>query len=321
MESNEYVISPEQKGRRLDIFLSLTAKLDLSRSQIKKLIEESDITVNGRPAEPSYKVKTDDRIRVAVPPPKEATVKPQEIRLDIVYEDDDIIVVNKPRGMVTHPAPGNHSGTLVNALLSHCGHLASLGAPLRPGIVHRLDKDTSGLIVAAKTDAAYRSLVKQLKERTAEKTYVALVHGVIKQDEGAIEAPIGRHPVNRQKMAVLGNPNIEIRNSKESGQNSKKGKEALTTYKVLKRFEKYTLMEVKIKTGRTHQIRVHFNHLGHPLVGDPTYGGQKDEFGVKGQLLHAEKLKFVHPVTGKALEFEAGLPAEFKKVLQGIGDF
>ncbi len=302
---NEYLVAPEQKGERLDLFLTLTAKLDLSRSQIKKLIDDRDITVNGRPAEPSYKIKADDKIRVALPPPKEITVRPQEIRLDIVYEDKDIIVVNKPRGMVTHPAPGNYGGTLVNALLFHCAHLANLGAPLRPGIVHRLDKDTSGLIVAAKSDAAYRSLVKQLKDRTVEKTYVALVHGVIKQDEGVIEAPIGRHPVNRQKMSVV-----------ESS--SRGSRVALTTYKVLQRFEKYTLVEVKIKTGRTHQIRVHFSHLGHPLVGDPTYGGQKDEFGVKGQLLHAGKLAFIHPATGKRVEFEADLPTEFSRVLQRI---
>jgi 23S rRNA pseudouridine1911/1915/1917 synthase len=307
---NEYLVSPKQKGQRLDIFLSVTAKLDLSRSQIKKLIADADITVNGRPAEPSYKIKTKDKIRVVVPPPREITVKAQDIRLDIVYEDNDVIVVNKPRGMVTHPAPGNYNSTLVNALLAHCDHLASLGAPLRPGIVHRLDKDTSGLIVAAKTDAAYHSLVKQLKDRTVEKTYVALVHGVIKQDEGMIEAPIGRHPVNRQKMAVLPITNDELRITKSRA--------AFTSFKVLQRFEKYTLVEVKIKTGRTHQIRVHLTYLGYPLVGDPTYGGQKDEFDLKGQLLHAKKLGFVHPVTEKFMEFETSLPKVMRDVIASL---
>jgi 23S rRNA pseudouridine1911/1915/1917 synthase len=312
MDSNEYIITSEHKGQRLDIFLSVTAKLDLSRSQIKKLIADADITVNGRPTEPSYKIKTDDKVKVVVPPPRELTIKAQNIRLDIVYEDNDVIVVNKPRGMVTHPAPGNYNSTLVNALLHHCDHLASLGAPLRPGIVHRLDKDTSGLIVAAKTDAAYHSLIKQFKDRTVEKTYLALVHGIIKDDEGSIEAPIGRHPVNRKKMAVIESKREEVK--------SKKSRAAFTSFKVLQRFKKYTLVEVKIKTGRTHQIRVHMSYLGYPLVGDPAYGGQKDEFGAKGQLLHAAKLKFVHPITGKVMEFEADLPKAMRDVIDRIKD-
>ncbi|MDD5594440.1 MAG: RluA family pseudouridine synthase [Candidatus Margulisbacteria bacterium] len=307
---HEYIISAEQKGQRLDQFLSSIEPLNLSRSQIKKLIEDSFIAVNDRPAEPSYKIKTDDKIRVRVPPPKELTIKSEDIPLDIVYEDNDIIVVNKPRGMVTHPAPGNYTGTLVNALLHHCDHLANLGAPLRPGIVHRLDKDTSGLIVAAKTDAAYHSLVKQLKDRTVEKTYVALVHGVIKNNEGVIEARIGRHPVNRQKMTVIQNTKNEIRNTKS--------REAYTSYQVIKRFKNYTLVEVKIKTGRTHQIRVHLSHLGYPLVGDPTYGGKKDEFKLKGQFLHAKKLGFIHPGSGKFVGFETKLPAELEKILYKI---
>ena len=206
----EFLISAEQKGRRLDQFLSVVADLNLSRSQIKKLIEDGLISVNDQPTEPSYKIKSDDHIKVIIPPPKELTVRPESIPLDILFEDDDIIVVNKPSGMVTHPAPGNFSGTLVNALLHHC-HLSNLGAPLRPGIVHRLDKDTSGVIVAAKTDAAYASLVKQIKARTVEKTYVALVHGVIKNNAGIIEARIGRHPVHRKKMAVIESPNSKLR--------------------------------------------------------------------------------------------------------------
>ncbi|OGB89581.1 RNA pseudouridine synthase [candidate division WOR-1 bacterium RIFCSPHIGHO2_01_FULL_53_15] len=305
----EFLISAEQKGRRLDQFLSVVADLNLSRSQIKKLIEDGLISVNDQPTEPSYKIKSDDHIKVIIPPPKELTVRPESIPLDILFEDDDIIVVNKPSGMVTHPAPGNFSGTLVNALLHHC-HLSNLGAPLRPGIVHRLDKDTSGVIVAAKTDAAYASLVKQIKARTVEKTYVALVHGVIKNNAGIIEARIGRHPVHRKKMAVIESPNSKLR--------TPNSREAFTSYKVLKRYKNYTLVEVKIKTGRTHQIRVHLNHLGHPVVGDPTYGGRKNEFGLVGQLLHAKKLGFIHPRTGKFVEFEAGLPKELREVTQKI---
>lgn len=305
----EFVVAPEQKGQRLDQFLVQVEGAELSRSQIKKLIDEGHVTVNDESVEPSYKIKTDDLIRVEIPPPKELTIHPENIPLEIVYEDNDIIVVNKPRGMVTHPAPGNYSGTLVNALLYHC-QLSHLGAPLRPGIVHRLDKDTSGLIVAAKTDAAYHSLVKQLKDRTVEKTYVALVHGAVKNNEGIIEARIGRHPVNRKKMAVL-----ESQNSKGESQ---KGKEAFTSYKAIKRFKSYTLVEVKIKTGRTHQIRVHLTHIGHPLVGDPTYGGQKDEFQVAGQLLHAKKLEFIHPRTGETMKFEAELPEELSTILRSL---
>lgn len=213
-------------------------------------------------------------------------------------------MVNKRKGMVVHPAPGNYGGTLVNALLFHCGHLASLGAPLRPGIVHRLDKDTSGLMVVAKNNAAYLSLVRQIKDRTAEKTYVALVHGRITNNAGVIEARIGRHPVHRKKMAVI--------------EKAERSKEALTYYKVLDRFEHYTLVEVKIKTGRTHQIRVHMNYIGHPVVGDPTYGKREEEFPVSGQLLHAEKLGFIHPRSGKFMKFESEIPAEMQEILQKI---
>ena len=299
----EYIVSLEQKGQRLDHFLSLIAELNLSRSQIKKLIEDRHITVNREFPKPSYKIKLDDRIRVVIPPAKELEVKPENIPLDIVYEDEDLIVINKPKGMVVHPAPGNYGGTLVNALLYHAKHLASLGAPLRPGIVHRLDKDTSGLMVVAKTDKAYASLAKQIKNRTVEKTYVALVHGVVKNDGGTIEARMGRHPVHRKKMAVVAGP---------------RSREAHTYYKVLERFNKYTLVEIKIKTGRTHQIRVHMSYIGHPIAGDPTYGRKEEELSVSGQLLHAKKLGFIHPKTEKYIEFETGVPEEIRAAIQKI---
>jgi 23S rRNA pseudouridine1911/1915/1917 synthase len=299
----EIIVAAEQKGQRLDRFLSFQKELELSRSQVHKLIEDRLVIVNHQPSKPSYKVKLDDRIKIIIPPPRELTVRPENIPLDIVYEDDELIVVNKPKGMVVHPAPGNYSGTLVNALLYHCKHLASLGAPLRPGIVHRLDKDTSGLLVAAKTDLAYRSLVRQFKDRTVEKTYVALVHGVIKNNEGVIEARMGRHPVHRKKMTVIG---------------SRGSREAITHYKVLRRFKGYTLVEVKIKTGRTHQIRVHMSYIGHPVVGDQTYGMKKEEWPARGQLLHAKKLGFIHPRTGQKIELETDLPEEIKRLVQKI---
>lgn len=304
----EFFIRPEQKGTRLDLFLSLITELNASRSHVKKLIEDGQVTVNGQPAEPSYKVKSDDRVKVIIPPPPVNSVTPENIPLDIIFEDNDIIVIHKPKGLVVHPAPGNRSGTLVNALLAHCDHLASTGTPLRPGIVHRLDKDTSGVLVVAKTDQAYRSLIKQIKDRTVEKTYLALVHGRLKTDTGIIDARIGRHPVQRKKMAVIEGTGVK-------GQGLK-GRDALTSYRVLKRSEKYSLLEVKIKTGRTHQIRVHMSHLGHPVVGDQTYGKKKDEFGANGQLLHAYKLSFVHPTTGERTEFIAEMPAEMKRIVQ-----
>ena len=297
MEKFELTASAEQVGRRLDHVVADNPTPPLSRSRVKGLIDTENIFVNGKAVAPSYKLKLGDQIKVTLPPPVASTIDAENIPLEIVFEDDQIIVVNKPKGMVTHPAPGHYTGTLVNALLAHCDHLATTGAPLRPGIVHRLDKDTSGLIVVAKTDQAYYSLIKQFKARTVKKTYTALVHGIMKKDAGVIEAPIGRHPVNRQKMAVL----------EGAG-----GKEAITHWRVLKWFKKHTLVEIDLETGRTHQIRVHLTHLGYPLVGDPTYGGTKNTLGVTGQMLHAGKLKFVHPISGEKLEFTAPLPAEFK---------
>lgn len=291
MEKFELTAAASQVGRRLDQVVADNPTL--SRSRVKGLIDAGEITVNGRATAPSYKLKLNDRIKVTLPPPTDSTIAAENIPLEIVYEDDQLIVVNKPKGMVTHPAPGHYTGTLVNALLAHCDHLATTGAPLRPGIVHRLDKDTSGLIVVAKTDPAYYSLVRQFKARTVTKTYVALVHGVMKKDDGVIEAPIGRHPVNRKKMAVI---------------KGSRAREAITRYQVIKRFKKHTLVEVKIKTGRTHQIRVHLSHLGYPLVGDPTYGQRENKLGIEGQFLHAFQLGFTHPTTGKYVEFETALP-------------
>jgi 23S rRNA pseudouridine1911/1915/1917 synthase len=314
----DYRVSAEQKGQRLDQLLPSLAGLNLSRSQAKKLIEQKRVLVNHEPSRPSYKIKFADRIQVAIAPAKNIEVRGENIPLDIVYEDEDIIVVNKPKAMVVHPAPGNYHHTLVNALLFHC-QLASLGSPLRPGIVHRLDKDTSGLLAVAKNDFSYHSLAKQIKNRTVEKTYIALVHGGIKNDAGTISARLGRHPVQRKKMAAIeGRGAKGERRSLPVGRRGTKTREAITDYKVLQRFKKYTLVEIKIKTGRTHQIRVHLSHLGNPIVGDQTYGKKREEFATTGQLLHARKLGFVHPRTQKYLEFETSPPAEMQRIIQEV---
>jgi len=292
-------VGPEEAGKRLDVWL--TEKLTgVSRSRIQRLIEEGLILVGGRPVKASHKVRPGQKIWGEVPPPPSLKARPEPIPLDIVYEDEDLIVVNKPQGMVVHPAPGNESGTLVNALLYHCGDLSGMGGTIRPGIVHRLDKDTSGLLVAAKNDFAHRSLAAQIKARKVKRIYLALVYGEIKEPAGKIEAPIGRHPVDRQRMAVT------FKNSRP----------ALTYYRVLRRFEGFTLLEVHLKTGRTHQIRVHMAYLNHPVVGDALYGPKKQAFEVPGQLLHAAKLGFHHPRTGDYLEFMAPLPPAFRHVLE-----
>jgi 23S rRNA pseudouridine1911/1915/1917 synthase len=282
--------------QRLDQYLAGQKKLDLTRSQISKLIEAGNILVNDRIVKPSYHLKTTDQLTIDIPPLKKLDAKPENIPLDIVYEDDDLIVVNKPRGMVVHPAVGNYEGTLVNALLHHVKNLSGIGGVARPGIVHRLDKDTSGLIVVAKNDLAHQALAKQFKDREIAKQYVALVKGVIKQDSGEIAAAIGRHPVKRKKMAAG------------------RGREALTFYRVIERFKDATLVELTPKTGRTHQLRVHLNHLGHPIVGDPVYGGDKGT----GQLLHAQKLAFTHPRTGEKLAFTAPLPDDLAEAIKKL---
>ncbi|HAA64734.1 MAG TPA: RNA pseudouridine synthase [Thermoanaerobacter sp.] len=287
----------EDEGKRIDVFLA--AELDYTRSYIKKLIVDGLVFVNGKTVKPSYKVKENDEVVVNIPEVEKIDVMPENIPLDILYEDDDIIVISKPQGMVVHPAPGNYSGTLVNALLYHCKNLSGINGILRPGIVHRLDKDTSGVMVVAKNDKAHISLSNQIKERSVFKKYVAIVEGVIKDEEGKIEAPIGRHPVDRKKMAVI-----------------EDGRYALTLYKVLERFKENTLVEAVIKTGRTHQIRVHMAYIGHPVVGDHVYGFKKQKFKLEGQALHSRVLGFIHPTKGVYMEFEAPLPEYFKKLIE-----
>ncbi|EMT38867.1 23S rRNA pseudouridine1911/1915/1917 synthase [Thermoanaerobacter thermohydrosulfuricus] len=287
----------EDEGKRIDVFLA--AELDYTRSYIKKLIVDGLVFVNGKTVKPSYKVKENDEVVVNIPEVEKIDVMPENIPLDILYEDDDIIVISKPQGMVVHPAPGNYSGTLVNALLYHCKNLSGINGILRPGIVHRLDKDTSGVMVVAKNDKAHISLSNQIKERSVFKKYVAIVEGVIKDEAGEIEAPIGRHPVDRKKMAVI-----------------EDGRYALTLYKVLERFKENTLVEAVIKTGRTHQIRVHMAYIGHPVVGDPVYGFKKQKFKLEGQALHSRVLGFMHPTKGVYMEFEAPLPEYFVRLIE-----
>ena len=291
-------VETEDEGKRLDIYLSDHIK-DYSRNSIKKLINDENIKVNNFFVKASYKVKPKDNVEIIFPTTTEIAIEPQNIPLDIVYEDDDIIVINKPKGMVVHPAPGNYRDTLVNALLYYTPSLSQINGSLRPGIVHRIDKDTSGLLVVAKTDTAHIKLAQELKEHNITRKYRALTEGVIKEDCGRIDEPIGRHPIDRKRMAVV----------------SKNGKRAITHYKVLERFDKNTLIEAKLETGRTHQIRVHMEHIGHPIVGDPVYGYRKQKFNLKGQLLHAKELSFLHPITNVPLKFKCNLPEDFFKII------
>lgn len=288
----------EMQNGRLDKVCSEIFS-DYSRSQIKQLLDGGNITVNGKTEKAKYKVKSGDLIRLEEPETRTLELRPENIPLDIVYEDDDVIVINKPQGMVVHPAPGHDEHTLVNALLYHCP-LSTINGTFRPGIVHRIDKDTSGLLMVAKNDKAHRSLAKQLKDKTNIREYVALVHGRIAEDEGTINAPIGRSLKDRKKQAVV-----------------KDGRNAVTHFEVLKRYRDYTFVKCILETGRTHQIRVHMKYIGHPLVGDPLYGPKKTIKG-NGQFLHAGKLGFVHPTTGKLLIFEAPLPKIFQECLEKL---
>lgn len=294
----EYNINEELQNIRLDKAVAMLNH-DISRSMIQKMLEEEKIRVNGTVEKPSYKTKLGDCIQVEEVVPKEVELKAQDIPLEIVYEDDDIIVVNKEKGMVVHPANGNPDGTLVNAIMNVCkDSLSGIGGEIRPGIVHRLDKDTSGLIIVAKNDKAHIALSEQIKNHEVIKKYVALVRGVVKENTATIDMPIGRSNKDRKKMAVR-----------------KEGKHAVTHFEVMERYHGYTLLDIKIETGRTHQIRVHLSEIGYPVVGDEVYSNGKNPFGVKGQMLHAKSLEFTHPVTGKKMKLEAPVPAYFAQVL------
>lgn len=297
----EFIIEEEYAKLRLDKAIALKYT-DLSRTNIQRLIEDGKVFVNDKKAKASYKVEIGDKIQVQEIEVKETSLEAQDIPLDIIYEDNDIIVVNKQKGLVVHPANGNPDGTLVNAIMNICkDSLSGIGGEIRPGIVHRLDKDTSGLIIIAKNDKAHINLSEQIKNHEVKKTYIALVRGTVKENEATINMPIGRSTKDRKKMAV-----------------SKNGKNAITHFKVIKRYENYTLLEIKIETGRTHQIRVHMSSIGYPVVGDAVYSNGKNPFGVIGQMLHAEKLTFKHPITNEELNLEAPLPKYFKEVLDKL---
>lgn len=299
----EYIVSQEEKGKRLDTYIP-SVDTDITRTSAQRLIEDGNILVNGKNAKVSYKIQENDKISVEIPEPKQIELKAQNIPIEIIYEDSDIIVVNKPKGMVVHPANGNPDGTLVNAIMAICkDSLSGIGGEIRPGIVHRIDKDTSGLLIVAKNDNVHVKMSEQIKNHEVKKTYIALVRGVFKENEATIDMPIGRSTSDRKKMAV-----------------NKNGKNAITHIKVLKRFDKYTLLQVNIETGRTHQIRVHLSHIGYPIVGDYTYSNGKNEFDVIGQCLHAQKLEFKHPITQKDMCLEAELPQYFKDILDKLKD-
>ena len=297
----EYIISEEKAKIRLD---KVTALLNpnLSRMTIQRLIDTENIKVNGKVMKASYKTKVGDKITIVIEKPKKVDIIAQNIPIGVLYEDDDIIVINKPKGMVVHPGNGNPDGTLVNAIMNLCGDsLSGIGGEIRPGIIHRLDKDTSGVLVVAKNDKAHIDISNQIKNRETKKYYIALVRGTIKENEATINMPIGRSKKDRKKMAV-----------------TKEGREAITHFKVIKRYKNYTLLEVKIETGRTHQIRVHMAEIGHPIVGDFVYSNGKNEFNVQGQMLHSKQIEFKHPRTGKVMKIEAPLPEYFENIINEL---
>ncbi|MCZ8518796.1 MULTISPECIES: RluA family pseudouridine synthase [Paenibacillus] len=299
----EWSVGQEEAGERIDKFLAemLEDGLDVSRTQLQQWIKDGHVTISGRTVKPNYKLSEGDRLQLVVPEPQELELTAEDIPLEVVYEDSDVIVVNKPRGMVVHPAPGHYSGTLVNALLYHCKDLSGINGIMRPGIVHRIDKDTSGLLMAAKNDLAHAGLTEQLKAHSATRKYIALVHGNVPHENGTVDAPIGRDPKDRKLYTVT----------------EKNSKHAVTHFIVLERFGDYTLMELKLETGRTHQIRVHMKFIGHPLVGDPQYGPSKSKgIPMDGQALHAAVLGFDHPRTGESLLFEAPLPDDMNRLLE-----
>ena len=291
----------EESGKRLDTYVSSQNK-DITRTTAQRLINQGNILVNGKKQKVSYKVFCGDIISIQEVEPQSIELKAQKIPIEVIYEDTDIIVVNKPKGMVVHPANGNPDGTLVNAVMAICENsLSGIGGEIRPGIVHRLDKDTSGILIVAKNDKAHVNMSEQIKNHEVKKTYIALVRGIVKENEATINMPIGRSNSDRKKMTV-----------------DKKGKNAITHIKVLKRYDKYTLLEINIETGRTHQIRVHLSHIGYPIIGDYTYSNGKNEFGIIGQCLHAKRLEFKHPITGKQMVLEAPLPEYFEEILKKL---
>ena len=293
--------TPEEGGLRADVWLAARVEA-LSRSAAARLLEEGRVTRNGKPLAKRDRLIPGETVEVLLPDPTPAEVGPEDIPLDVVYEDEDVIVVNKPKGLVVHPAPGHPDGTLVNALLYHCGDsLSGIGGELRPGIVHRIDRDTSGLIIAAKNDYAHQKLSAQLQDHTLARTYECVVVGNLKADSGTVDAPIGRHPVDRKKMAVVAN-----------------GRSAVTHWEVIARYPGYTHVRCRLETGRTHQIRVHMASIGHPILGDTVYGAKKPVPGLQGQCLHAVGLRFVHPRTGEMVELSCPLPEEFQEILRKL---
>lgn len=299
----EYFTVENEEGERIDKYLAEMLE-DKSRSYIQKLIKDKLVHVNEKPVKANYRLVLGDRVEITIPEIKEPDIVAEDLALDILYEDKDVIVVNKPKQMVVHPAPGHYSGTLVNGLMYHCGgELSGINGMMRPGIVHRIDMDTTGSLIVCKNDAAHQSLSEQLKEHSINRIYVALVHGNIKEEEGTVNAPIGRHPTERKKMSTQ----------------AKNGRTAITHYKVLQRYGNYTYIQCKLETGRTHQIRVHMASIGHPLVGDQVYGPKKCPFPkLIGQTLHAKTLGFVHPATGEYVEVEAPMPEYFENLLKQL---
>ena len=300
MKEFSYHISPEEEEERIDKWICNTLE-SISRSYVQKIIKENLVFVNDKPQKASYRIKADDEIRFQIPDAAKPQIPAENIPLSILYEDDDILIVDKPKGMVVHPAPGHYSGTLVNAIMFHCkDNLSGIGGVMRPGIVHRIDKDTTGSLVICKNDMSHQHIAAQLKEHSITRKYRAIVHGVIKEEEGCVDAPIGRDTKDRKKMAI----------------NEQNGKPAVTHYKVLGTCKEYSYLECQLETGRTHQIRVHMSSIGHPLLGDMVYGGRKSNFHLEGQTLHAMTIGLIHPTNGEYLEVEAPLPEYFVHLLE-----
>jgi 23S rRNA pseudouridine1911/1915/1917 synthase len=302
MEEREFTVSAELAGERLDV-AACRLWSELTRARVKKLLADGHITVNGERRKANHRVRTGDTIHFLLPPLRETGLTPEAISLDVLYEDDHLLVINKPKGMVVHPAAGHSGGTMVNALLHHCGRLSGISGEARPGIVHRLDKDTSGVLVAAKNDAAHLALSRQFREHTITREYVAIVHGAPAREQGTVEGAIARHRTDRKKMAIA-----------PPG----KGRAAVTHFRILEEFRDYTYLALRLETGRTHQIRVHLSALGHPVAGDPVYGPKRPGFKFAGQALHARLLRFTHPADGREMQFEAPPPEDFRQLLEHL---